>query len=354
MMTPETTMTFVRNTGRRAFTMIELLVVLGIGLLVVALTAGAAVQIIAYQRGANTEATIRTLMHPLERQWKNVVDKAKTETIPSNVYAIASSPSTVFNDKRARVIWIKLRLKQTFPMNYSEALFPWALPPTFASAGPIQYYELPANQTYVNNLNNAGITGGSLSASVWPFESSRMLLMALQAGDMFNPDTLPPSAVMTDTAAPPLRYFVDAWQQPFVFYRFPAGNTDVDATNPAGSAAKVRDPLDPEGVLLDPLWNMAANYSHHLGVFWFEQYLHPIHTGLPSAGYSPASFYMVPVITSCGRNTRLGLSQAFDVNVPANTYPSPLMPDLMNPDGTGDNNDNLNSYRLRQGARGDS
>src|SRR5207244_2143607 len=153
---------------RPGFTMVELLVVLAIALIIISLVAAGTFQVIAYQRNSNTETLIRMLMPPVNQQLKNIADMVKNEPIPAHVQnmAFAGNPN---DDRRARIIWTKLRLKQLLPMNFSEALYPWQLPPQYYSAPfytattanyILTVSDLPANPTYQTTLNNAGITLG--------------------------------------------------------------------------------------------------------------------------------------------------------------------------------------------------
>src|SRR5205807_2624778 len=146
-----------------------------------------------------------------------------------------------------------------------------------------------------------------------------------RGGPALTEDDLGSSALMTDPTTG-LKLIVDAWQQPILFYRWqaptpysidPAGNPgnqsnrDIDNSNPAGpydpAAPKsvFRDPLDPEGVLLDPDWNNLDNYLHRAGVWWFEFYCHSVHEwplGGPPNTYAPRAYYTVPTFVSTGRN----------------------------------------------------
>src|SRR5207302_5135067 len=92
-----------------------------------------------------------------------VIDQANKESIPDGVLLMAGG-----NAPRARVIWIKLRLKQEFPMNYAEARTPWKTPditpnspdgaPPFPSApagqSPWAQFLAP-RRSYVTALGNA-------------------------------------------------------------------------------------------------------------------------------------------------------------------------------------------------------
>jgi hypothetical protein len=56
----------------------------------------------------------------------------------------------------------------------------------------------------------------------------------------------------------------------------------------------------------------------------------------------PHSYYTIPVIASAGPNKNFGLQPPQSAGAP-----NPMLPD-----GTGDDNDNIYSYRLRLGAAG--
>jgi len=414
--------------NRSAFTFIELMAVLAIILVVTAISVTASIQVIAYQRGNTTQTTLKTLIDSLDRQWAAVVDAAKQESLQINqntnpaIYFLASDGTGqvtgVVNqniDKRARVIYIKMRLKQEFPMNFSEALYPGGLP-TLPPALQSLLVEFPPRGSYGNNppfsmnpnslpkgvlrnfkvfvpasmngtpietMNifppgfNASITpyAASTIAATWPIESSACALMSLQQarrGFALTEDDLGSGMVMTDPTTG-IKFLVDAWQQPILFYRWPmpppygASPSDYDVDNsapvgglnPANAKSIFRDPLDPEGVLLDPDWNNVQNYSTGHGVLWFELCCHSVHEnwapGQPPTNYQQRAYYTIPTFVSAGKNNKLGLVQPAIALPIALPYPSPLLPDPMviDPNNPQDSLDNIYSYRLRQGTRGD-
>ncbi len=354
------------------FTLVELLVVISIIAILSALTAGAVFKVIGVQRSNNTQLTIKSASSLLEKQWAYVIVAAKAEVIPPHVMGIADNDPT-----RARVIWIKLRLKQEFPMNFSEALYPYYLP---IPGAPLTSADLPGKRYYydritqafpqfVNNVNWPNIplnypNGSSPVQSVPPFtnssqklwylESAYCLTMALQVNRgsiVFNEESFAPNALSTDIFVPQSpggralqfsgpKTLVDGWGFPLFFYRWPVGNIDFYPTSFSATAlassvsANARnqpypDPLDPQGTLMDTRWTNANSQ-------WFQQYCHSL----------SRSLYTEPVIVSSGPDDTLGIT-------PPNN--SPFLPDDMRYDPGVVNQafDNIASYKLRMGGTGD-
>src|SRR3954447_22448615 len=102
--------------NRAGFTLIELLMVIAIIAILIALTVRGTFQVIQGQQVSNTETMMRTVNQTLEKQWAQVIADAKKETgIPDSVRALAGG-----DEERTRVIWVKFRLMEAFPMSYSE------------------------------------------------------------------------------------------------------------------------------------------------------------------------------------------------------------------------------------------
>src|SRR5262245_8783789 len=115
---------------RRGMTLIELLVAMAIIAILGALVAVGLRSWIGTQARRNTEATIATVYEALQKHWKVVVDEARAEKLdgwrnassisgfPTDVFDWSKSASGVEDLERARVIAIKLRLMEAFPVNF--------------------------------------------------------------------------------------------------------------------------------------------------------------------------------------------------------------------------------------------
>jgi len=277
---------------RGAFTMIELLVVITIIVALMALMASAALKLIEVQQTTNTQSTLDRVQSQLTRAWSKVKDEAYKETIPPAIYTAIQSSLTMPDANapgRIRVIYVKLKLRAAFPMNFSEAL---NLPYTNPTLGAMGYNPVvgqspvPALPGYVSFLSNLGITG-STGAS---YESSACLLMALQRGASgagINPDDLTTGGAAGSVVTPSgnnLPYLNDAWGRPIFFSRAPTGSLYL---NPAGAMAGANDPGDPQGYLQTPTWGVTYG---------------PVFTPLTLQVVAPAnmSFKLAPMVASGG------------------------------------------------------
>jgi hypothetical protein len=361
------------------------MVVIAIIGIIVTLAASASMQVIARQKSANTAATIQKLNDVLKTHWQAVVQQANTERIPANILYGDSSmlgliamagDSDPEAARRARLIWIKLRLKQQFPMNFMEALNP---SPNLVRSGK-PFVLLPPSPVFVQALLGrpslpwpvgqipplkdlpAGLPQTSLAASNPPrsFESSVCLLLTLSQGTRgagFDQDRLA-STELTDSGVNGLKAVVDAWGRPLAFYRWPISD-ELTASNPNKTSGS-NDPLDPDGLLLSAQWNTAAAYAGRGGVWAFEKLFHPVHTG-----NKPMSYYTVPVLASAGQGAGpkypnqntiydlMGFQPPKETPPPAG-LPTSLVHDPMAADNSSDASfDNIYSFRMRLGARGD-
>jgi len=216
---------------RPGFTLVELLVVIAIIAVLAALTVGATMRVIGAQSQKNTQLLVAKLGAALNQQWQAVVDQANKEPLPPAVMAKAGNDGAL-----ARVIWIKLRLKQQFPESFSEALSP------DGGAGMIAadpyYAGLPA-------------TLGLPAAQEGAMENAVCLTLALKnssRGSVFSVDNLSPRELGVLPGGT-LQYLMDDWKVPIQFTKFGAWqNPDL---NPSGAQTGPPwlDPVDPTGKL---------------------------------------------------------------------------------------------------------
>jgi prepilin-type N-terminal cleavage/methylation domain-containing protein len=191
-----------RNYRREAFTLVELLVVIAIIAAIATLSIGAVFSLRESQMKNFTETTVQKLSSALDQQWKAVLDQAYDDTPDANSMAFAN------NDlRRGRVIHIKARLRQEFPVNFTQATTTAILPP---------------KPSYVQAL-----TGVTVDP---PWSSSAMLYMILSQGRRgmaaFDAATLvEPTAIQSATVnGKTFQFFVDANGNPLRFFAFPTVN----------------------------------------------------------------------------------------------------------------------------------
>jgi prepilin-type N-terminal cleavage/methylation domain-containing protein len=333
----------VKPFARRAgFTLVELLTVIAIIAVLVSLVASATFQVIGVQQQRTTETTIKKVADALDQQWQAVVDQARKETVLKlNVSSFAGD-----DERRKKVVWVKLRLMQEFPMNFSEA----KVPPVYGTQSLFD-----PRPSYFDAL------GGDVYAPPGPnvdpdFQASACLYLALKQnrrGMNFDIDSAL-SAAEVGTASFPFtarsdgttkvftfNTIVDAWGNPLVFYRWPTDNTELTPSSGWTGTPFLRDPQDPEGTLSTlsgPTWPAGT----------FVTLCHKL-LGPAGSPPHPQSYYLVPVVASVGaryaQKTKIAAANS-KVSVFGLTA-------AMGPDGTGNDIGNIYSYRLREGARGD-
>jgi prepilin-type N-terminal cleavage/methylation domain-containing protein len=277
---------------RQAFTLTEIVVVIAIIAILMALTGGVYFYFIGSQQQRNTEGTIRTVNKVFQTQWSYVVEQAKKESPSSYVVTAANDPS----GERARVLWIKLRLMEAFPISFSE------INNAADSVNILLAAAIPASQRK-NQATYQRLTKGLTAANNSNTESSACLLLALsvsRGGSALPPDQL--GSYVTDTDGDGVKEIVDGWRTPLVFYRFawgsgalpgrsgdpPQAPSGIQGLNPApagSKAARLGDPLDPAGALFT--WPGGAART------LFESNLH----AFADASGKNAN-YVIPVIVS--------------------------------------------------------
>jgi len=301
---------------RSGFTLIELLVVIAILGVLLALTVAGVFTANEGQRQANTEAAMRAVHKTLTGHWNAIIADAKNEVPSASAFALAGGNNEI---ERAKVIWVKLRLIEAFPTKYDDINNPlvYQLP---ALAGATEPY-IPSGQrkniaSYQRALN------GRVKANDPLTESSACLVLALsqnRGGFKLDVDGLG-AATVKDTDGDGMMEIADGWMTALAFFRFPTGNPEMNQFGPPQGSL---DPLDPKGTLLHSGWLASPLKAE------FKRVIHPI--------VGPRSAYIAPVLVSAARNQKFGLDNTMAINPPGNA----------------DEQDNIYSFRLRLGARGD-
>jgi hypothetical protein len=250
-----------------------------------ALVAAAVFFMVGGRQARNTEATIKVTTKLLNDRWKSVIEAAKKESPSAYTLAFAGGDS-----KRAQVIWIKVRLMEAFPEQYSDVQTPLVLQ-QYIPAGKFKSY-------FAKYQSTLGITPGGGSG-----ERSACLLMALKTlnsdSGVAVQDQL--NYAVADSDGDGIPEIIDAWGRALTFERF-ATFGPVQQANPAspGSRAyKYSDPIDPEGTLLNLQWYNTpwppVNPKTTMGKQFESDFRYTI-----ARDNVPNAAYVIPAIASLG------------------------------------------------------
>jgi type II secretory pathway pseudopilin PulG len=350
--------------------LLELLVVMLIITALASLVLSAVFAVRESQMKSFTETLVQKLASALDQHGKAVIDQIREEPVPVWALTMANGDPRI-----AKVIYLKTRLKQEFPVTFFEAIYPnanYTPLQTAAYQTPGGAADLPAKSSYARAI-------GSLQGSYLPvingstkipvpdqnlppgFEASALLYLTLSQGRRgvtgFNVDeNIEPTAIRTATIATAngaltLKYFVDSWGNPVRFWTFPYYNSELNAPPYRQDYAMVNgtavattqnqqspDPQDPERAFqsfANPPYPWAASFQAM--VYPFVQ----VSQNPPTNDVR----MLISVVGSAGRDGQWGgddpsfyFTMTDPTTAPATTYV----------------NDNIYSYRLRRvGRRGD-
>ncbi len=343
-----------RPTGRRAFTLVELLIVISLIAVLAALSAGTLFRVRESQNSSITEKTLDKLHSMLDTRWKVVLQDA-VKTVPEPLVTSCGG-----DRKRALVVWTHAKLKNEFPQTFSEVRHPMS-PPNPLVSPPNPMLATPGSD--VTTTLGAALAPRAVFKAAVPstylvdaesqiLQSAALLYITLtQTGGGGNAMTL--EGIQQQIATDPtsgLSYFKDGWGKPIVMVRH-ATNAEINAAAKASQVRKaagtvsVLSIFDPEGMMIaEDAWRQnPANLST------FDTIVRQLNTGLPST--SSPGLYNPPVA-----NALVGATVTFarDRNLLptlVSAGPNNDFGDLLG--GDDDGADNILSFRTRrEGSRG--
>ena len=247
MFKPQTSLVSKKRLG---FTLVELMIVIGIIMILVSLSAGGVFKFLSYQKQAATARTVDQVNSAIERVLKNIRAKAHTDYPTTPVKSVLNSiggnlGSNLIGirepNRRDELVFVDLQIARSFPLNFDN----------INGANKITVNFVPvvnvANQVGINgSFNNAMLSNLVTSLNVIPSitqafigitpipplprpvpslpsdpeiaarENAACLLMALEA----NPDGLKGELLGTAVTTDPVtkaRYISTADGQPICF-----------------------------------------------------------------------------------------------------------------------------------------
>jgi prepilin-type N-terminal cleavage/methylation domain-containing protein len=287
------------TTARRpaAFTLTELLVVLVIITILTTIAAATMMRFMESQESSNTRAILDRLQTLLNSRWSTVTRMAKDESVPPAVQSYLQGTNALQTNyvgtdlnapQRLKVMYIKLKQQQEFPMTFKEAYTPGPLPPL---------------SKFTSFFQALGYTNGPPPPQKQSgVEAAVLLLLALQSnqsGGGVSQDTLGGSTVgsVQLSSGQTVKALVDGWGQPLAFCRYPTGNPIL---NPNGATTgPSRDPTDPDGYLMNPSWLGSNGPAFLLGINQQQS--------TPTANGQLTSFRLAPLIASSGPDKSFGM-----------------------------------------------
>jgi len=227
-----------RNQTRRAFTLTELLVVIGIIVVLTALLMSGVSAVRIRQQERTTEDIVRKVQQGINNQVKILNDQARSDRRNRTAVYLGLLTFCGGDEDRTEALLMYCKLRQAFPQNYNEALNGFSI-------GGVTF---PRHTTY------ASLPTGSTSTTP-ELESAILLHMAMEGmaagGNQFELESA--NSAQDDLLVGNFtgKVFTDARRNPICFKRFLSAATLGELNTPTYTNVKValKDPWDPQGKL---------------------------------------------------------------------------------------------------------
>lgn len=334
-----------RRVDKRAFTLVELLVVMAIIAVLFSLIGVAVMSAVGTAKIASTKGTIVKIQGLLQQRMDALNVKPPETVLVDNLVARFG------NRKRAETMARKFQFRQAFPQTWNEIE---------------KYYPtLLVGQTYPSAANRRPATE-SAEVLFFILTKANVLGYPPEGSDVFT------SNEIKDTDVPPngALEFVDAWSQPLRFYRWPTrlirgGAYSAGGFTPSGTARALipslpttasdlaHDADDKYGLL-----QVNANWQQVFGSFqlppaqisFFENGQAPAPTSMnASPFYQMGAFHTLetmslPLVVSAGPDLATGLFEPSD---------TASFGYLAQPDPAAINNtyDDVTNFNIRSGGK---
>lgn len=265
---------YVRTKLRPAFTLIEMVVVIGIIVLLATLSAATVMRVQKSQRESNTNNALRAVAIGLDQQWKQAVAKIGAEEPHEIILQMTSKGPAAGcgQDKaRAKALHMHLRLRQEFPQTFAEARFVF----------PAMQWQSPCNGQVYNLASLNAMYGpkpvyiaaiGTNGNGTEPQEAGALLPIVLaqnRGGAAFNALEAGPTNSI-NFGGREYRVLIDSWGHEICLRRRAVDaemsfnnnmianelNTEPFVSKQAMTSG-FKDPADPEGKLTPNVWTGA-------------------------------------------------------------------------------------------------